>query len=123
MRRRGPERYRSRKALAPRRRWRLIVFGALLLLAALGWAFSIVLQPAIHSRIVITTGADNGIYRGFAERYAPLLKRDGITLDIRSSSGSIENYERLTNPESEYEVGFIQSGTTDPAHSDGLQTI
>jgi len=123
MRRRGPERYRSRKALAPRRRRRLIVFGALLLLAALGWAFSIVLQPAIHSRIVITTGADNGIYRGFAERYAPLLKRDGITLDIRSSSGSIENYERLTNPESEYEVGFIQSGTTDPAHSDGLQTI
>jgi TRAP-type uncharacterized transport system substrate-binding protein len=51
------------------------------------------------------------------------LKREGITLDIRSSSGSIENYQRLTNPDSEYEVGFIQSGTTTPKETDGLQTI
>ena len=104
-------------------RKRLLIIGAILLIAALGWALAAVLKPAIQRTIVITTGADNGIYRGFADRYAPLLKRDGITLDIRSSSGSIENYQRLQDPDSEYEVGFIQSGTTRPKETDELQTI
>jgi TRAP transporter TAXI family solute receptor len=108
--------------MTPGRR-RLLIIGAILLLAALGWALATVLKPAMQGTIVITTGADKGIYRGFADRYAPILKRDGITLDIRSSSGSIENYQRLTNPDSEYEVGFIQSGTTSPRETDRLQTI
>jgi len=108
--------------MTPGRR-RLLIIGTILLLAALGWALATVLKPAIQRTIVITTGADKGIYRGFADRYAPLLKRDGITLDIRSSSGSIENYQRLKNPDSEYEVGFIQSGTTSPKETDRLQTI
>jgi TRAP transporter TAXI family solute receptor len=102
---------------------RLLIVAVLLLLAALGWGLAAVLAPAFQTRIVITSGADNGIYRGFADRYAPILKRDGITLDIRSSSGSVENYERLRDPNSEYEVGFIQSGTTQPKESDHLQTI
>jgi TRAP transporter TAXI family solute receptor len=104
-------------------RRRLLILGAVLLLAALGWALATVLKPAMQHTLVITTGADKGIYRGFADRYAPILKRDGITLDIRSSSGSIENYQRLKNPDSEYEVGFIQSGTTSPKETDRLQTI
>ena len=121
--RHNPALHRSQKApMTPGRR-RLLIVGAILLLAALGWALAIVLKPAIQRTIVITTGADNGIYRGFADRYAPILKRDGITLDIRSSSGSVENYQRLKDPDSEYEVGFIQSGTTSPKETDHLQTI
>ena len=102
---------------------RLLIIGAILQLGALGWALVTVLKPAIQHTIVITTGADKGIYRGFADRYAPILKRNGITLDIRRSSGSIENYQRLKNPDSEYEVGFIQSGTTSPKETDRLQII
>ncbi|MGU7781756.1 TAXI family TRAP transporter solute-binding subunit [Burkholderia sp. PU8-34] len=101
----------------------LVVAGTALILAALGWVLVGVIQPALRHTIVITTGADNGIYRGFADRYAAILKRDGITLEIRSSSGSVENYERLTKPDGEYEVGFIQSGTTTPKETDHLQTI
>ncbi|MEA3097482.1 MAG: hypothetical protein QOF74_1722, partial [Caballeronia mineralivorans] len=121
--RHNPALHRSQKApMTPGRR-RLLIIGTILLLAALGRALATVLKPAIQRTIVITTGADKGIYRGFADRYAPILKRDGITLDIRSSSGSIENYQRLKNPDSEYEVGFIQSGTTSPKETDHLQTI
>ena len=108
--------------MTPRRR-RLLVIGAIVLLAVLGWALAAVLEPAFRHTIVITSGADKGIYRGFADRYAPILARDGIKLDIRSSSGSVENYERLKDPDSEYEVGFIQSGTTSPNETDHLQTI
>ncbi|WP_429259843.1 TAXI family TRAP transporter solute-binding subunit [Paraburkholderia sp. GAS334] len=108
--------------MTPGRR-RLLIICVILLLAASGWGLAVLLKPAIQRTIVITTGADKGIYRGFADRYAPVLKREGITLDIRSSSGSVENYQRLKDADSEYEVGFIQSGTTSPKETDDLQTI
>ncbi|MFM0034574.1 TAXI family TRAP transporter solute-binding subunit [Paraburkholderia strydomiana] len=106
-----------------RARRRFLIIWAIVLVAVLGWALVTALRPALQRTIVITTGADNGIYRGFAERYAPILKRAGIKLDIRRSSGSVQNYQRLTNPDSEYEVGFIQSGTISPKETDNLQTI
>ncbi|MBB2931379.1 TAXI family TRAP transporter solute-binding subunit [Paraburkholderia silvatlantica] len=102
---------------------RFLIAGVIVLLAAFGWVVAIVAAPAFQRTIVMTSGADNGIYRGFADRYAPILKRAGIKLDIRSSSGSVENYERLRDPNSAYEAGFIQSGTTSPKETDGLQTI
>ncbi|MEM5313273.1 TAXI family TRAP transporter solute-binding subunit [Paraburkholderia sp. JHI869] len=106
-----------------RARRRLAIIGVIVLLAAAGWLLTIVVEPAFQRTIVMTSGADNGIYRGFADRYAPILKRAGIKLVIRSSSGSVENYERLRDPNSAYEVGFIQSGTTTPKDTDNLQTI
>ncbi|QCP54842.1 C4-dicarboxylate ABC transporter substrate-binding protein [Trinickia violacea] len=108
--------------MTPGRR-RLLIIATIPLLAALGWALAAALEPAFQHTIVITTGADKGIYRGFADHYAPILKRDGITLDIRSSAGSVENYQRLKDPDSVYDVGFIQSGTTNPSETDNLQTI
>jgi TRAP transporter TAXI family solute receptor len=108
--------------MTPRRRW-LLIAGAILLLAVSAWGVWVLIKPAIQRTIVITTGADQGIYRGFADRYAPVLKREGIKLDIRSSSGSVENYQRLKDPDSDYEVGFIQSGTSSPSEEDHLQTI
>jgi TRAP transporter TAXI family solute receptor len=123
MRKRNPALQRIQPApMTPARR-RLVIVGVIALVTLLGWALAIIIEPATRHTIVITSGADNGIYRGFADRYAPLLKRDGIKLDIRSSSGSVENYQRLIDPTSDYEVGFIQSGTTSPQETDHLETI
>jgi len=121
--RHNPTLHRSQKAPMSKAKRRLLIVGAIALLAAFGWLMAIIVEPAFQRTIVITTGADNGIYRGFADRYAPILKHAGIKLDIRSSSGSVENYDRLKDPNSVYEVGFIQSGTTSPKETDGLQTI
>ncbi len=121
--RHNPALQRSQKAPMTRARRRLLIIGLIALLAASGWVMTIVVEPAFQRTIVMTSGADNGIYRGFADRYAPILKRVGIKLDIRGSSGSVENYERLRDPNSVYDVGFIQSGTTSPKETDKLQTI
>ncbi|QRX81842.1 TAXI family TRAP transporter solute-binding subunit [Glaciimonas sp. PAMC28666] len=104
-------------------RLRLLITGGVLLAAALIWLAFVILRPAVQRTIVITAGADGGIYRGFAERYAKVLKREGITLDIRNSSGAVENFKRLKNPDTEYEVGFIQSGIGDASSAPNLQTI
>jgi len=123
MARRDPILHRIQPAAMTPARRRLIIGGIVLSFAVLAWAIFIIIEPALHNRIVITTGADQGIYRGFADRYAPLLKRQGVTLEIHASSGSVQNYQRLTDPNSPYEVGFIQSGTTNPKDTDNLQTI
>lgn len=123
MRRDNPALHRIQKApLTPKRRW-LLAATAVVVLVMLGWGLYKVLEPAFQTKIVITSGADQGIYRSFADRYAPILKRDGVTLEIRSSSGSVENFQRLNDPDSAYQVGFIQSGTTEPQDNDQLQTI
>lgn len=96
------------------------------LFATAWWIFLIVgigfvvayqfVQPAPPSRIVITTGGESGAYYQFANRYAAILARNGITLEVRTSAGSLENLERLKNDEAQ--VGFVQGGVVEPPEDD-----
>jgi TRAP transporter TAXI family solute receptor len=83
---------------------------ALLLMAAGFWLASKFVKPAPPDRIVITTGAQSGAYWNFAKRYADILARDGVTLEVRSSDGAVENLARLSDPAGEVELGFVQGG-------------
>src|SRR6516162_3461484 len=47
------------------------------------------------SRIVIATGAENGAYHRFAMQYAEELTKDGLTLEVRATAGSVQNLELL----------------------------
>jgi TRAP transporter TAXI family solute receptor len=123
MSRHDPGLYRIRRVhMTVKVRRRLMVCG-LIVLAGLIWAVVAMLNSPVQRTIVITTGAQGGIYQNFAIRYEPFLKREGIKLDIRSSSGSVQNYQRLTDKSSDVDIGFIQSGTTNPKETDHLQTI
>lgn len=92
------------------------------LFATAWWIFLIVgigfvvayqfVQPAPPKRIVITTGGESGAYYQFAQRYAAILARDGITLEVKSSAGSLENLDRLKADEAQ--VGFVQGGVMPP---------
>ena len=108
--------------MTPQRLRRLMLIGSLALLA-ICWVVLAMLKPATQGKIVMTAGAEGGIYHNYAQRYAQILKRDGITLDIRTSSGSVENFQRLRDDDSEFQVGFIQSGTGNSEQAPGIQTI
>ena len=92
------------------------------LFATAWWIFLIVgigfvvafqfVEPAPPKKIVITTGSDAGAYYAFAGRYAAILARNGITLEIRTSAGSLENLDRLEKDEAQ--VGFVQGGVLEP---------
>ena len=69
-------------------------------------------EPAPPSRIVISTGGDSGAYYQFAQRYAAILARHGVTLEVRTSAGSLENLQRLERGEAD--VGFVQGGVVEP---------
>jgi TRAP-type uncharacterized transport system substrate-binding protein len=92
--------------------WELaaILGGAVLLLIAGFWAAAQFVRPAPPDTLTITAGAEGGAYYFFAERYQRILARDGITLTILSSAGSLENLARLTYDDTKAEIGFVQSG-------------
>ena len=81
--------------------------------AAIGaalWVSFQLLQPVPPRRIVIATGVENGLFHKYAQRYREVLARDGVTLEIRSTQGSGQNYELLLDPASGVDVAFLQGG-------------
>ncbi|WP_281984599.1 TAXI family TRAP transporter solute-binding subunit [Azonexus hydrophilus] len=84
------------------------------LIAGLGFvvAYQFV-EPAPPKHVVMTAGGESGAYYQFAKRYAAILARDGITLEVLPSEGSLQNLERLKNGEAQ--IGFIQGGVIEPS--------
>lgn len=78
-------------------------------LALLGVAYW-VLDPTPPKRVVLATGVDQGAYAEFGKRYADLLKRHGITVELRSTAGAAENLKLLRDPNSGVNIAFTQGG-------------
>ena len=68
---------------------------AALVVAAAMWGTYQFVGPPPPDRIVLATGEAGGAYRAFGERYAAALARDGITVELRPTAGSVENLELL----------------------------
>jgi len=83
------------------------------LIAGIGFviAFQFV-EPAPPRHVVMTSGGESGAYYQFARRYAAILARSGITLEVRTSEGSVQNLERLKSGEAQ--IGFVQGGVIEP---------
>jgi TRAP transporter TAXI family solute receptor len=104
--------------------WReqLAVVGPALVLA--GIAFYVALQwvePAPPSRFVIATGRSDGAYHRFAQQYRERLARERMTLDIRQTSGSVENIRLLEDRA--VDVAFVQGGTAGAARTTTLVSL
>ena len=60
----------------------------IILLAGIGFAIAYqFVEPAPPKKIVISTGSESGAYYHFAQRYATILAKNGITLEVRASAG------------------------------------
>jgi NMT1-like family len=106
--------------------WRdLAIVGAPILLIVVV-AFAIAgrfIRPAPPTRLVMTAGTEGTSFRIYAERYGKILARNGITLEILSSSGSVENLKRLSDPKQRVDVGFVQGGLPPELRSDELVSL
>ncbi|MBS1191344.1 MAG: family transporter solute-binding subunit [Rhodocyclaceae bacterium] len=93
----------------------------IILIAGIGFAVALrFVQPAPPKHVVITTGSEGGAYYHFAGRYAAILAKNGIALEVRPSAGSLENLARLKRDEAQ--IAFVQGGVLqqpedEPAYS------
>jgi TRAP transporter TAXI family solute receptor len=95
---------------------------ALAIAAAFWFTFKFV-QPAPPRVVVMSTGAEGGAYHAFGLRYKAILARDGVTLELRPSSGAVENLARLRDPESDVSLAFVQGGTGRAADPPVLESL
>ena len=96
----------------------LLVVG-LLTLAAMPWLIG---KPCPR-HVVIATGSTDGNYYALAERYRDILARDGVTLEVRSTAGSVENSQLLADAEANVSLAIIQGGVP-PSDADGdIETL
>jgi TRAP transporter TAXI family solute receptor len=103
---------------------RLGIFGPGIIITLIGFivAYQFV-GPAPPRTITIGTGDKSGAYYAFAQRYREILARDGITLEIRSTAGSVENVKLLAAKEGGVDIAFVQGGIGDPSAQPGLQSL
>ncbi|MBI5256456.1 MAG: C4-dicarboxylate ABC transporter substrate-binding protein [Burkholderiales bacterium] len=83
----------------------------------------LVLDPTPPKRVVLATGTERSAYTAFGQRYAELLKRQGITVVLRTTEGAAENLALLRDRTSGVDVAFVQGGsdTGNPARPAGAE--
>jgi len=100
-----------------------VVLPVALAIALAFWITFKFVEPAPPRIVVMSTGAEGGAYQAFGLRYQAILARDGVKLELRPSSGAVENVARLRDPESEVSVAFVQGGVARAADPPLLETL
>jgi len=88
-----------------------LTFGPFVLLVILAfWIALHYVRPAPPRTIVMTGGTEGSTFQISAQRYREILARQGVTLQVLPSQGSLENLKRLSDPNMQVDIGFVQGG-------------
>jgi TRAP-type uncharacterized transport system substrate-binding protein len=86
-------------------------------------AIFIFINSAAPSTITITSGPVGSISYNNAEKYKKILAREGVTLKILPSEGSLDNLQKLSNPKVAVDVGFVLGGEVNGTNIDNLVSL
>ena len=106
--------------------WRdlaVIMVPVVALLAAALWLGLRFVQPAPPSTITVTSGPEGSSFARNAERYRRILARQGVTLKVLPSGGSLDNLKRLADPKVGVDIGFVQGGLAGQVETDELHSL
>ncbi len=101
----------------------IVILPALIVVVAAFWAASRFISPAPPDHFVMATGPEGGAYHLFAQRYRDIVARDGVTLELRPSAGSVENLSRLTDAAEEVQAALVQAGAGSSTTHPGLVSL
>ena len=83
----------------------------------------IYLFPAPPSKFTIVTGGKNQIYQSIGNRYREIIARSHVDLEVRLTTGAVENIELLNDPTSGIKVGIVQGGISTSDRSPDLLSL
>ena len=67
-------------------------------------------DPAPPRHIAIATGQPTGAYYEMGKQYSQILAGHGVTLEVKATSGSVENLKLLGDATADVDVIFMQGG-------------
>ncbi len=89
----------------------------------IGLAIFIYLDSTAPNTITIASGPMGSTFQNFAEQYKKILAKEGVTLKIVPSEGSLDNFHKLSNPKVAVDVGFVLGGEVNGANIDNLVSL
>jgi hypothetical protein len=95
----------------------------LVLVAIICAALFTFFNSAAPTTLVIAAGENGSVFQRYAEQYKKILAKEGVTLTILPSDGSIDNLKKLADPHTKVDVGFVQSGVVAGIKIDNLMSL
>jgi hypothetical protein len=95
----------------------VLFFG--LLVAALVW----IVDPAPPGSITISAGPRDSVFMQNALEYKRILARNGITVRVLESDGSVQNLKRLLDPHQHVDLALVQGGVSDGLPIQSLMSL
>jgi hypothetical protein len=123
---RNNDKRKSTRLRIQRISWRALAasLGPVLLLSAAAiWIAIHFVRPAPPHTITIASGPEGTTLWTYTEQYRKILARTGVTLKILPSEGSLDNLKRLSDPNSNVDVGFVQGGLSNLVDSGNLVSL
>ena len=80
-------------------------------------------DPLPPRRLVMAAGMAGSGYENIAKKYAQIIARQGVELEIRNSAGAVENLDLLRDPASGVQAALTTFGFTQPADADTLYSL
>ena len=80
-------------------------------------------RPAPPSSLTMAGGPENSNFRAVADRYKAILAKNGVTLNIVPSAGSVDNLNKLADPDGGIDIALVQSGITTQADTSDLVSL
>lgn len=96
---------------------------AIAAIAGLVWLALDHFVPAPPRTITIASGSKGGAYEFYAQKYREILARHDVTLNIRSTEGTIENLKLLEEPNSGIDVAFVQGGVSNSSQAPDVESL
>jgi TRAP-type uncharacterized transport system substrate-binding protein len=95
----------------PKRHPWLLGLAAGVIAVSVVWAIFLLGRAFPPRHVVMATGPEGSTYREWAERYRAAFAREGIRLELRPTSGDVENLKLLEDPKARVGAGFASLGT------------
>ena len=80
-------------------------------------------DPSPPRHVALSTGQENSAYEAIGKKYADILARNGVRVELKPSLGSHENLLRLKDADSEIDIAFVQSGSTRSEELEGRKLV
>ncbi len=103
---------------------KLKIFGPAILVAIIGfviaWQY---VGPAPPRTLTMATSSPTGAYFASGKSYREILAKNGVTLVVKNTSGSVENLRLLQSKDDGVDVAFVQGGLSALAEQDNLVAL
>jgi TRAP-type uncharacterized transport system substrate-binding protein len=127
----NPEQFKRRRrlrlpAISETATWRdllMIAVPVLLVGLLVAWLAVKFIRPAPPDSIVMLAGPKDSSYYTIAERYAKIIARSGVKVQVVETGGAKDNLRRLLDRKSQVDVGFVLGGLTEGVDISGLTSL